>query len=68
MLGHAIDYVADELALDCMVGATSPRHGIHPRVAAIELLKARNREVFLSCPHVPTIGDRLRALMRRLRA
>jgi hypothetical protein len=67
MLGHAIDYLADEFALDSMTGATTPRHGMHPRIAAIELLKDRNREIFLSCPQIPTIGERFGMLLRLLR-
>jgi hypothetical protein len=28
-------------------------------VIAIEMLKARNREIYLSCPERPSLGDRL---------
>jgi hypothetical protein len=67
-LGHAIDYLADEFALDCMTAATVPRHGMHPRIAAIELLKERSREILLSCPQAPSLADRLGILRRLLRA
>jgi hypothetical protein len=67
MLGHAIEYLADEFALDCMMGRVEPYRGTHPRIAAIELLKARNREIFLSCPQAPSLADRLRALWSLLR-
>jgi hypothetical protein len=64
MLGHAIEYLADEFALDCMDRRELLVAGNNPRVEAIELLKARNREVYFSCPEVPTLGERLRAWVR----
>jgi len=73
MLGHAIEYLADEFALDCMTGNVETdrgmqmNRGLHARIAAIELLKAHNREIFLSCPQAPSLADRLRALRRLLR-
>ncbi len=63
MLGHAIEYLADEFALECRSRDFMPA-GKHARVAAIELLMARNREVYFSCPTVPTLGERLRSLLR----
>ena len=65
MLGHAIEYLADEHALDCMtrperVMAGAGR-GAHPCIEAIELLKSRNREIYFSCPEIPTLGERLRS-------
>jgi hypothetical protein len=64
MLGHAIEYLADEFALECRSGATSIGLDKHPQVSAIDLLMARNREIYFSCPLVPTFGERLRALLR----
>lgn len=64
MLGHAIDYLADELALECATGEVRVRSGAHPRVVAIEMLKARNREVYLSCPEAPSLGERLNHWLR----
>jgi hypothetical protein len=65
MLGHAIEYLADEHALDCLIRPERALAGrcnsMHPQIVAIELLKARNREVYFSCPEVMTLGDRLRA-------
>ena len=59
MLGHAIEYLADEFSLECMNRESRVAPGIHPRVIAIEMLKARNREIYLSCPEMPSLGDRL---------
>ena len=68
MLGHAIEYLADEFSLECSLElmARGPRiappligTSTHPTVIAIEMLKARNREIYLSCPERPSLGDRL---------
>ena len=40
MLGHAIEYLSDEFALDCMDRILGTEPGLHPRLRAIELLKA----------------------------
>lgn len=68
MLGHAIEYLADEFALDCASGEVRMQPGRHPRLAAIELLKACNREIYLSCPEVPTLRERVRGWLRRKHA
>lgn len=68
MLGHAIEYLADDFALECMSADAVSAGAKHPRIAAIELLKARNREIYLRCPEVSTWGDRMRALLRAVRA
>ncbi len=60
-LAHAIEYLTDELTLECM---TARHKAPHPVVAAIELLKRCNREVYLSCPVKPTIRERLRTRIR----
>ena len=69
MLGHAIDYLSDELALDFMVGKmwneSGPGSELDPRLAAIELLKARNREIYFNCPEIPTLAERLRSRLSR---
>jgi hypothetical protein len=64
MLGHAIEYLADEFALDCMSGDARKHRGTHPQIAAIELLMARNREIYLSCPEIPSMGERLSSWLR----
>ena len=68
MLGHAIEYLADEFALECMTRQEQVGPGMHPRVVAIEILKKCNRVVYLSCPEIPTLGDRIRAVLSRRRA
>jgi len=68
MLGHAIEYLADEFALECMTRQEQVGPGMHPRVVAIEILKKCNRVVYLSCPEIPTLGDRIRAVLGRRRA
>ena len=67
LLGHAIEYLADELALECVTGQ-SDRASFHPQVGAIELLKMLNREVYLSCPVQLTLEERIHAWMRKLSA
>ena len=64
MLGHAIEYLSDEFALECMETGAKGSARVHPIVAAIELMKQRNREIYMSCPEVPTFGERLRAMLR----
>jgi hypothetical protein len=67
MLGHAIEYLADEFTLDCMNGRRSFAGTLPPQIEAIEILKARNREVYFSCAEAPTLGERLRALLHLAR-
>jgi len=68
MLGHAIDYLADEFSLECMSRQNRPLHGPHPRVAAIELLMECNWAVYSSCPEILTLAERFRSLFRVQRA
>lgn len=68
MLGHAIEYLADEFALECRSRVDQVGAGKHPRITAIELLMTRNREIYFSCPTVPTLGERLRSLLHLQRA
>ncbi len=68
MLGHAIEYLADEFVLDCMSHKGENPCNPNPQVAAIELLMARNREVYFACPELPTMGERLRSLIHLQRA
>jgi hypothetical protein len=63
MLGHAIEYLADEFALECRTrGVAQARK--HGSVQAIELMMEKNREVYFACPVVPTMLERLRGLLR----
>ncbi len=68
MLGHAIEYLSDEFALECMSPAARSQARTHPTVQAIELLMARNREIFFSCPEVPGLAERLKSMLHLQRA
>jgi hypothetical protein len=65
MLGHAIEYLADEFALDCTDRVIRIGGRLHPRIQAIELLKSLNREIYLSCPEVPTFAERVQGWWQR---
>jgi hypothetical protein len=57
-LGHAIEYLADEYVHEA--GSIPSIHSTDPRIAAIQMLMAANREVYYSCPVVPSLSQRLR--------
>jgi len=59
ILGHAIEYLADEYAFR----STSMSASDAP-VKAIQMLMAVNRKIYLECPEVPSLGDRCRALVQ----
>ena len=59
ILGHAIEYLTDEYVHE---GGSFSAHD--PRVEAIQLLMARNREIYFACPAIRTIGERLRNWLR----
>jgi len=67
MLGHAIEYLADEYVLECR-GRGQADHSKAGPVQAIELLMARNREIYLAGELVPTFTKRLRLWLRFARA
>ena len=60
ILGHAIEYLTDEYVHE---GGSFSAHD--PRLEAVQLLMARNREVYFSCPEVPTFCERVRAWLHR---
>ncbi len=59
ILGHAIEYLTDEFVHQG--GSFSPNNG---QLKAVQLLMALNRQVYYECPEVPSLSDRLRALVR----
>lgn len=61
ILGHAIGYLTDEFVLD---GGSFSAH--EPRIEAIQLLIARNRQIYFACPELPTFAERCRALFHGL--
>lgn len=64
ILGHAIEYLADEYALSSM--QMGRLDSADPRVQAVQLLMAANREVYFSCPEAVLWPQRLRRVLRRL--
>ena len=60
ILGHAIEYLTDEYVHD---GGLFSAH--EPRLEAVQLLMARNREIYFACPEMPTFSERLHAWLRR---
>jgi hypothetical protein len=64
MLGHAIEYLTDEFALECVSASERRNSGPNPRMAAIELLMASNREIYLSCPEAPSFSERFSRTIR----
>jgi hypothetical protein len=61
ILGHAIEYLSDEL-----VHNGGELTGRNSQVQAVQLLMALNREVYFSCPEVPSLRDRFRKLLHRV--
>lgn len=59
-LGHAIEYLSDELVHE---GGELTEH--NPQVEAVQLLMALNRQVYFSCPEVPSWGARFKAFLFR---
>jgi hypothetical protein len=57
ILGHAIEYLADEYVHEA--GSLSSIHGGDPRMEAIQLLMAANRQVYFACPVVPSLSQRV---------
>ena len=54
ILGHAIDYLADEY-----IHRGGSFQVNDPAMEAMRLLIERNREIYLSCPEVPTWRERI---------
>jgi hypothetical protein len=60
ILGHAIEYLSDEFVHS---GGEVTQN--NPQVQAVQMLMALNRQVYFSCPEVPSLGDRFLALLHR---
>jgi len=67
LLGHAIEYLADEYALECR-SRNCDLSGKPPEVQAIEMLMARSREIYFNGEPAPTLADRLRGWLGFARA
>jgi hypothetical protein len=63
-LGHAIEYLADEYALNA--GRLPAIHAHDPQVEAIQILMAANRQVYYDCPVVPHMTERIAGYISRL--
>jgi hypothetical protein len=57
-LGHAIEYLADEFIQQRQ--QFTPRNA---KLEAIQLLMRANRQVYYGCPELPTLSERLRAML-----
>ena len=58
-LGHAIEYLTDEF-----VKSGAYFSADNSQLEAVQVLMALNRRVYFECPEVPTLGERLRHLLR----
>ena len=60
ILGHAIEYLTDEF-VHCGGSFSSG----NSQLEAVQMLMARNREVYFECPEIPSLGERWRAFLLR---
>ncbi len=60
ILGHAIEYLSDEYA---HAGGSLTTH--NGQVEAVQLLMAANRQIYFTCPEVPTLAERWHALLHQ---
>ena len=58
-LGHAIEYLTDEFLYENTAFSVNSS-----QLEAVQLLMALNRAVYYECPEVPTLGERMRAILR----
>jgi hypothetical protein len=58
MLGHAIEYLADEYVYE-----GSSFNASDSQLQAVHILMALNREVYFECPFVPSFKERWNALL-----
>jgi hypothetical protein len=65
ILGHAIEYLADEYAVD--PSSKGPLGNLDPRIEAIQLLKKLNRQIYLACEVVPPPLARVRRWLLGMR-
>lgn len=58
ILGHAIEYLADEFARQTSISSSAN----DPQDQALQILMAANRRVYFECPALPTLWERFRNL------
>ena len=63
LFGHAIEYLTDEL-----VHEGGEPYLTNPKVQAIHTLMTINRQIYLACPIVPSLWDRVQLRVHRLLA
>lgn len=63
-LGHAIDYLIDEFVFEYNNVPEWCRRG---RIESIQILMSVNRQIYFSCPEVPTLRNRILAILRPIR-
>ncbi len=66
VLGHAIDYLSDEFALECLKTGNLAMKQTHPTLVALKLLHQKRREVYEACPVAPTMGERFQRWWQRI--
>jgi hypothetical protein len=63
VLGHAIEYLADEFALQ--VNRATLLHAEDPQVQSIQILMAASRSVYFECPIAPALKERFSRFVSR---
>jgi len=59
-LAHAIDYLMDEHANEGSLLKWEQAH-----LEALSILKALNRQIYLECPIVPSLDEKIRRFLRK---
>jgi len=59
ILGHAIEYLADEYAHEGSLVPRTDSGCLDPQVAAMQILMAANRQVYFECPVVTPFYTRI---------
>ena len=57
LLGHAIEYLADEYALSA--AQTGTLDAAAPGIEAIQMLMALNRQIYYACPEIESVTRRI---------
>jgi len=58
ILGHSIEYLADEYLNSCSSG-----YRVNPQLEAVQLLMALNRQIYFECPEIPTVRERVQSFL-----
>jgi hypothetical protein len=59
ILGHAIEYLTDELYYESTTILAN-----NPKLEAVQLLMALNRQVYFECAEVRSLSERWRSILR----